>query len=184
MTQLTEDEIQLCAEAGVHILHCPESNLKLASGFCPAYALQQAGLNITLGTDGAASNNDLDMLGEMKTAALLAKAVAKNASALPAADILRMATINGAKALGLDAEIGSLETGKAADIVAIDLGNIENQPVYDPVSQMIYSAGRDNVTDVWVAGNHLLKNRELTTLDKKSILEKTLQWQEKIKANT
>lgn len=183
MTQLTPEEIQLCAESGVHVLHCPESNLKLASGFCSAYELQHKGINVTLGTDGAASNNDLDMFGEMRTAALLAKAVAKNASALPAKDILRMATMNGAKALGLDSEIGSLEIGKAADIIAVDLGNIENQPVYNPVSQLIYSAGRENVTDVWVAGNHLLKNRELTTLDQKSILEKTLLWQEKIQSN-
>ena len=184
MTQLTEDEIQLCAEAGVNVVHCPESNLKLASGFCPVDELQQAGINISLGTDGAASNNDLDMLGEMHTASLLAKAVAKSASALPAENVLKMATLNAAKALGLEAEIGSLEIGKAADIVAVDLGNIENQPVYHPVSQLVYSAGRENVTDVWVAGNHLLKNRELTTLDKKSILEKTRQWHEKIKINS
>lgn len=183
MTQLMPEEIQLCAESGVHVVHCPESNLKLASGFCPTYELQQAGINISLGTDGAASNNDLDMFGEMRTASLIAKTVAKNASALPAEEILRMATINAARAMGLDNEIGSLEVGKAADIVAVDLGNIENQPVYHPVSQLVYSAGRENVSDVWVAGNHLLKNRELTTLDKKSILEKTRIWQEKIKTN-
>ena len=183
MTQLMPEEIQLCAESGVHVVHCPESNLKLASGFCPTYELQQAGINIALGTDGAASNNDLDMFGEMRTTSLIAKTVAKNASALPAEEILRMATINAARAMGLDNEIGSLEVGKAADIVAVDLGNIENQPVYHPVSQLVYSAGRENVSDVWVAGNHLLKNRELTTLDKKSILEKTRIWQEKIKTN-
>lgn len=155
MTQLNNDEIDLIAETGAHVLHCPESNLKLASGFCPTYKLQQAGINLALGTDGAASNNDLDMMAEMHTAALLAKAVANNASALPAEDVLRMGTINGAKALGLDSEIGSLEVGKSADIVAVDLSGIENQPVYCPVSQLIYSAGRENVTNVWVAGNHL-----------------------------
>lgn len=180
MTQLTDDEIKLVAETGTHVLHCPESNLKLASGFCPTYKLQQAGVNLTLGTDGAASNNDLDMIAEMHTAALLAKAVANNASALPAEDILRMATINGATALGLDAEIGSLEIGKSADITAIDLSGIENQPVYSPVSQLVYSAGRENVSNVWVAGNHLLKDRELTTLDEKAILEKAKYWQEKL----
>ena len=180
MTQLTKDEIQLIAEAGAHVLHCPESNLKLASGFCPTYELQQAGINVALGTDGAASNNDLDMLAEMHTAALLAKAVANNASAIPAEEALRMATINGAKALGLDSEIGSLEIGKSADITAVDLGGIENQPVYCPVSQLIYSAGRDNVTNVWVAGNHLLKDKELTTLDEKAILVKVAEWKEKI----
>jgi len=181
MTQLTDDEINLVAETGAHVLHCPESNLKLASGFCQTYKLQQAGINIALGTDGAASNNDLDMLAEMRTAALLAKAVANNASALPAEEVLRMATINGAKALGLESEIGSLEIGKSADITAIDLSSIENQPVYNPVSQLIYSAGRENVSNVWVAGHHLLKDRVLTTLDEKAILEKAAYWQEKIK---
>lgn len=180
MTQLNDDEINLVAETGAHVLHCPESNLKLASGFCPTYKLQQTGINLALGTDGAASNNDLDMLAEMHTAAVLAKAVANNASALPAEDVLRMATINGAKALGLDSEVGSLEVGKSADIVAVDLSGIENQPVYCPVSQLIYSAGRENVTNVWVAGNHLLKDKELTTLDEKSILQKAAYWQKKI----
>ena len=181
MTQLTDAEIKLVAETGTHVLHCPESNLKLASGFCPSYKLQQAGVNVALGTDGAASNNDLDMIAEMRTAALIAKAVAKNASALPAEDILRMATFNGAKALGLDAEIGSIEVGKSADITAVDLSGIENQPVYNPVSQLVYSAGRENVSNVWVAGHHLLKDRQLTTLDEKAILEKATAWQEKIK---
>ncbi|MDH5370701.1 MAG: amidohydrolase family protein, partial [Gammaproteobacteria bacterium] len=181
MTQLTDDEINLVAETGTHVIHCPESNLKLASGFCPTSKLEKAGINISLGTDGAASNNDLDMMAEMQTAALLAKAVANDASALPAEEILRMATINGAKALGLDSEIGSLEPGKSADITAVDLSGIENQPVYNPVSQLIYSAGRENVTNVWVAGHHLLKDRELTTLDEKSILQKAAYWQEKIK---
>lgn len=180
MTQLTDDEINLVAETGTHVLHCPESNLKLASGFCPIYKLQQAGINVALGTDSASSNNDLDMIAEMRTAALLAKAVASNASAMPAEDVLRMATINAAKALGLDSEIGSLEIGKSADITAVDLSGIENQPVYNPVSQLIYSAGRENVSNVWVAGNHLLKDRELTTLDEKAILEKAAYWQQKI----
>jgi len=180
MTQLTKDEIQLVAEAGAHVLHCPESNLKLASGFCPTHELQQSGINVALGTDGAASNNDLDMIAEMHTAALLAKAVANNASAIPAEEALRMATINGARALGLDSEIGSLEIGKSADITAVDLGGIENQPVYCPVSQLVYSAGRENVSNVWVAGNHLLKDKELTTLDEKAILAKAAEWKQKI----
>lgn len=180
MTRLTDEEIALVVETGTHVIHTPESNLKLASGFCPTYKLQQAGVNIALGTDGAASNNDLDMMNEMHTTALLAKAVANNVTALPAADVLRMATINGAKAMGLESEIGSLEVGKAADITAIDLGGIENQPVYCPVSQIIYSAGRENVSNVWVAGQHLLKDRQLTTLDEKAILEKAHYWQDKI----
>ena len=181
MTQLSDDEIELIAQTGTHVLHCPESNLKLASGFCPTYKLQQVGVNIAIGTDGAASNNDLDMLAEMRTTALIAKAVSENASALPADEVLRMATINGAKALGLDADIGSIEIGKSADMAVVDLSGIENQPVYNPISQLIYSAGRENISNVWVAGNHLLKDRELTTLDEKAILEKTAEWQEKIK---
>ena len=181
MTQLNDDEITKCAEAGVHVVHCPESNLKLASGFCPVHDLQQAGINVALGTDGAASNNDLDMFAEMRTAALLAKAVACDASAVSAEQVLRMATINGAKALGLDKEIGSLEVGKAADVIAVDLSGIETEPVYNPVSQLVYSADRTRVTDVWVAGRHLLKERILTTLDSEEILAKARQWQAKLK---
>lgn len=181
MTQLTDNEIELIAETGTHVLHCPESNLKLASGFCPTYKLQKAGINIALGTDSASSNNDLDMIAEMRTAALIAKAVALNASTMPAEDVLRIATINAAKALSLDSEIGSIEIGKSADLTAVDLSSIENQPVYNPVSQLVYSAGRENVSNVWVAGHHLLKDRELTTLDEKAILEKAAAWQKKIK---
>jgi len=180
MTQLTDKEIAHYASSGAHVVHCPESNLKLASGFCPLHKLQQAGVNVALGTDGAASNNDLDMFGEMRTAALLAKAVAKDASAVPAEQVLRMATINGAKALGLEQEIGSLETGKAADLIAVDLSGIETEPLYNPVSQLVYATGRDRVTDVWVAGKHLLKGRELTTLDTDAILDKARSWHHKL----
>lgn len=180
MTQLTDEEINLIAETGAHVLHCPESNLKLASGFCPTYKLQQSGINVALGTDGTASNNDLDMIAEMRTSALIAKAIANNACAMPAEDALRMATMNAALALGLDSEIGSIEIGKSADITAVDFSGIENQPIYNPVSQLVYSAGRENVSNVWVAGNHLLKDRVLTTLDEKSILEKAKYWQSKI----
>lgn len=181
MTQLTDEEISRYAATGGHVVHCPESNLKLASGFCPVQALLKAGVNVAIGTDGAASNNDLDMFGEMRIAALLAKAVAGDASAVSAATALRMATLNGAKALGLDEETGSLLPGKAADITAVHLGGIETQPVYHPISQLVYAAGRDKVTDVWVAGRHLLKERVLTTLDEHAILAKTRQWREKIK---
>ncbi|MDH5190511.1 MAG: TRZ/ATZ family hydrolase [Gammaproteobacteria bacterium] len=180
MTQLTEDEIKLVAENGTHVVHCPESNLKLASGYCPVQKLMDTGVNVALGTDGNASNNDLDMLGEMKTAALLAKAVADNAGAMNAFQTLKMATLNGAKAMGLDNEIGSLVKGKAADITAIYLDNIETQPLYNPVSQIVYSAGREHVTDVWVAGKHLLKDKTLTTLNIKTILEKAHNWAKKI----
>jgi 5-methylthioadenosine/S-adenosylhomocysteine deaminase len=183
MTQLSDVEIAEFAETGAHVVHCPESNLKLASGFCPVHKLHQAHVNVALGTDGAASNNDLDMLGELKTAALLAKAVSGQASALPAADALRMATINGAKALGLDHSIGSLETGKAADIVAVQLDEIATQPVYNALSHIVYACGRHQVTDVWVAGNQLLKNRALTTLDENAVVNKAKTWAEKIYAS-
>jgi 5-methylthioadenosine/S-adenosylhomocysteine deaminase len=180
MTQLTDGEIALLARKGTHVIHCPESNLKLASGFCPVAQLLEAGVNVALGTDGNASNNDLDMLGEMRTAALIAKAVAQDASAVPATQALRMATINGAKALGLEQHIGSLETGKSADMIAIDLGTLETQPLYDPVSHIVYCANRNQVTHTWVAGKALLEGRKLTTLDETTLTGKARAWQQKI----
>ncbi len=181
MTQLTDKEIQTLATYGVQIAHCPESNLKLASGFCPVQKLIDAGINVSLGTDGAASNNDLDMFSEMRTAALLAKAVAKDARAVSAEQALRMATINGAKALGMDKEIGSLEEGKAADMIAVDLSALESQPMYNPVSQLVYVANRQQVSDVWVAGKHIVKQHQLTTLDSEQLCKTAQQWQQKIK---
>ncbi len=184
MTQLTDEEIAQVAQSGAHVLHCPESNLKLASGFCPVAKLLQAGVNVAIGTDGAASNNDLDMWSEMRSAALLAKGVSGDATRVPAATALRLATINGARALGLEDRIGSLQTGKAADMTAVHLGAIETQPLYDPVSQLVYAAGRHQVTDVWVAGQRLLHERKLTTLDEQTILAKALQWRDKIYITT
>ena len=180
MTQLTDEEITDFARSSAHVVHCPESNLKLASGFCPVQKLMDAGINVALGTDSAASNNDLDMLGEMKTAALLGKGVAQDASALPAAKILEMATINGAKALGLADRIGSLEPGKEADITAIDLGQLKTQPVYNPVSQIVYAAGREQVSDVWVAGRRLLANGQLSKMDMQAIATSTTRWHARI----
>jgi 5-methylthioadenosine/S-adenosylhomocysteine deaminase len=145
--------------------------------------LMDEGINIALGTDGAASNNDLDMLGEMRTAALLAKAVSKSASALPAATALRMATLNSAKAMGLDSLIGSLSIGKSADVVAIDLNHIATQPVYNPVSQLVYAATRDQVSDVWVAGKQLLKDRSLTTIEPKPVIDEAQAWAERIRVS-
>ena len=165
MTQLLDSEITALAAAGSHVVHCPESNLKLASGFCPVAKLLAAGVNVALGTDGAASNNDLDMFGEMRTAALLAKGVANDATALPAHQALEMATINGARALGIDSFTGSLEVGKQADIIAVDLSAIETTPMFDPISHLVYCTGRNQVSDVWVAGKHLMKQRVLTSLD-------------------
>jgi 5-methylthioadenosine/S-adenosylhomocysteine deaminase len=181
-TQLNDDEIELLADVGASIVHCPESNLKLASGFCPVAKCLAAGVNVALGTDGAASNNDLDMLGEMRTAALIGKAVANDASAIPAMTALRMATINGAKALGLEHKIGSLEIGKAADVIAIDLSELETQPLYCPISQIVYAANRSQVTDVWVAGNQLLAARHLTTFKMTELKAIAAKWQSRLVA--
>lgn len=180
MTQLEPAEIETLAHTGVHVAHCPESNLKLASGFCPSARLDAAGVNIGIGTDGAASNNDLDLFGEMHIAALLGKAVASDPTALPAARVLRMATLNGARALGLADQIGSLEPGKAADIVAIDLCQPETEPVYHPISQLVYATSRHQVTDVWIAGQRVLANRELMTLDGPDLIQRARSWREKI----
>ena len=177
MTQLSDEEIKLVAETGTHIVHCPESNLKLASGFCPVAKCLDAGINVAIGTDGAASNNDLDMFGEMRTAALLAKGVANDASAVPAKTALEMATINGAKALGIADKTGSLTIGKAADVIAIKMDQLEAQPLYDPVSQIVYATNRHQVTDVWVAGKQLLKNRDLTTINVDELKAKVAKWQ-------
>lgn len=184
MTQLNDDEIAACAEAGVQVLHCPESNLKLASGICPVAKLAAAGANVALGTDGAASNNDLDMLGEMRSAALLGKLAAGDAAALPAFEVLRMATLGGAIALGLDADTGSLEAGKWADCTAIDLSQVETQPLYDPVAQIVYSADRRQVSDVWVAGRRLLHSRKLTTIDLEETLARAARWQARLGAGS
>ncbi len=182
MTQLEATEIESLARTGTHVIHCPESNLKLASGFCPVARLAAAGVNVALGTDGAASNNDLDLLGELRTATLLGKGVAGDAAALPAADALRMVTINSARALGLEQDIGSLEIGKSADIVAIDLSYPETEPVYQPLSQLIYATSRRQVSDVWVAGRRLLAEHQLTTLDLAAILARARHWQHNIAA--
>lgn len=182
MTALTDAEIELVARAGVHVIHCPEANLKLASGFCPVHRLMDAGVNVALGTDGAASNNDLDGFGEMRTAALLAKAVSGEAAAVPARGALRMATINGARALGLGDVIGSIEPGKAADLIAVDLGRLESQPVYDVVSQLVYATGRHQVTDVWVAGRQHVRDGELVTVDAEDIQSRCEHWRRKIAA--
>jgi 5-methylthioadenosine/S-adenosylhomocysteine deaminase len=154
-------EIELLARHGCSVAHCPSSNLKLASGFAPVQALVDAGVNVAIGTDGAASNNRLDMFQEMRTAALLAKAVAGDARALPAHAALQAATLAGAHALGLDGITGSIAPGKAADLVAVDLSGPGLQPCYDPVSHLVYAAGRENVSHVWVAGRLLLRERQL-----------------------
>ncbi|KPY61458.1 TRZ/ATZ family hydrolase [Pseudomonas syringae] len=180
MTQISDDDLALLVESNTNVIHCPESNLKLASGFCPVERLWQAGVNVAVGTDGATSNNDLDLLGETRTAALLAKAVAGSATALDAHRALRMATLNGARALGIQAETGSLEIGKAADMVAFDLSGLAQQPIYDPVSQLIYATGRDCVSHVWVAGKQLLDARRLTRMDEPALRDTAIAWGQRI----
>ncbi|UCG73429.1 MAG: TRZ/ATZ family hydrolase [Chromatiales bacterium] len=180
MTQLTPDEITTLADTGASVVHCPESNLKLASGLCPVADLQAAGVNVALGTDGAASNNDLDMFGEMRTAALLAKSVAGDPAAVSAADALAMATINGARALGVAADTGSLVPGKSADMICLDLAHPATQPVYHPVSQVVYAATRDQVTDVWVGGQALIMQGELQLAHAADLEARAEGWRERV----
>ena len=180
MTQVNDEDIALLVQTNSSVIHCPESNLKLASGFCPIERLWHAGVNVAIGTDGAASNNNLDLLGETRTAALLAKAVAQSASAVSAHQALRMATLNGARALGIDDNTGSLEVGKLADITAFNFNDLSVQPVYNPVSQLIYAAGRNCVEHVWVGGKQLLHNRQLVRMDEQKIIAQAQYWAHKI----
>jgi len=177
---LTDDEIALFADAGVVVAHCPRSNLKLADGIAPIVAYKNAGVTVALGSDSAASNNVMDMPGEMRTAALLAKAQAQDATALPATQALRMATLDGAESLGLADSIGSIEAGKWADLACIDLRHINSQPVYDPISQLVYTVQPHQVSDVWVAGKHQVDNGMLTHIDVDELLQRTTEWQHKI----
>jgi 5-methylthioadenosine/S-adenosylhomocysteine deaminase len=180
MTQLSGEDIDKVAATGAQVVHCPQSNLKLASGFCPLKALQQAGVNVALGTDGAASNNDLDLLAEVQTAALLAKGVAGDAQAVDAFAAVELSTINGAVALGLDQEIGSIETGKQADLCALDLSGPETQPLHHVVSQLVYAASSRQVTDVWVAGRRVLESGRLTTIELGEVLDKARAWRSRL----
>lgn len=181
MTQLTDDEIKLVAEHRVHIAHCPTSNAKLASGFCPLHKLDAAGVNVALGTDSAASNNKLDLFGEMKMAALVAKNVAGDATVVPAATALRMATRNGAKALGLEDVTGSLSPGKAADITCVSMEtHAGNSPVFDVRSALVYAAARTDVTDVFVEGRAVVRDGELVSVDEQSIVSLTREWADRI----
>lgn len=180
VTQVDDVDIALLLQSGAHVIHCPESNMKLASGACPVDRLTRLGVNVALGTDSAASNNDLDMFGEMKSAALLAKLISGDASAVSAHSALRMATLNGAKAMGLEDQIGSLEVGKAADITAVEMSELEAQPLHDPVSQLIYTRSAHRVTHVWVAGKAVLLSRQLQTLNEKELLAKARWWHQKI----
>lgn len=182
MTQLDTHDIELVAKTGMHVLHCPESNMKLASGACPVDALLSHNVNVALGTDGAASNNDLDMFGEMRTAAMLAKHCSGDASALPATQALRMATQSGAEALGLGEKIGSIEVGKAADCVSVTCDNLFMSPMYDPVSHLVYCCDRSNVANVWIAGERIVNDGRLLTLDTDLLRVQATSWANKLKA--
>jgi len=183
MAHVDEEDLDILEKEKPQIVHCPESNMKLASGSCPVQQFQSLGLNVALGTDGAASNNDLNMFGEMRTAALHAKLLTGNPESLGAKEVLTMATLNGAKALGIDHLTGSLSIGKAADFIAINLDAIETLPLYHPTSQIVYAASRSQVTDVWVAGKQLMKNRELLTLNEQELMQKARYWSNKISAS-
>jgi len=173
-------ELDLIAREGVRIAHCPSSNLKLASGIAPVAAMQARGIVVALGTDGAASNNRLDVMTEMRTAALLAKVASGDAAVVDAHTALRMARLDGAVALGLDAEIGSIEPGKQADLAAIELDALETRPCFDPVSHIVYCAGREHVSHVWVAGEVRLEARRLTGLDTADLHDRAVWWQSRL----
>lgn len=181
MTQLEGDEIELLALNDVKVVHCPSSNLKLASGNCPLAMLEAAGITVALGTDGAASNNSLDILKEAHLAALQAKADAEDASAVPAASAFRMATINGARTLGLEENTGSLETGKAADITVLDLHTPNTQPVYNPYSTLVYSARAGQVSHVWVNGQQVVHEGSLLSMDMDELLQRAGHWADKMR---
>ena len=180
MTQIDETDIDILRQTGASVVHCPESNLKLASGFCPVGTLLNEGVNVGIGTDGAASNNDLNIQGEMKTAAMLAKAVANDAASLPAMAALKMATIGSARALGIDELTGSIELNKYADLQAVRMSELTQSPMYDPASQLVYTDSSRYTEYVWVAGKARLSKGELTSIDASQILENTRLWQSKI----
>ncbi len=180
MTQLQDSDIELLHKYNVNVLHCPESNLKLAAGFCPANTLLKHGINVALGTDGSASNNNLDMLGEMRSASFMSKGLEKDPTVLPAMEVLKMATINAARALDMAEIVGSLSIGKSADVVAVNLDSIESMPVYDPISQLIYACDRSQVSDVWVAGKQILTHRVLTTMEENQLRHIAGNWQARI----
>ena len=181
-TQLTDRDVERFAHYGVHVVHCPYSNLKLASGLCPTPALAQAGVNLALGTDGAASSNALDLFEAARLASLLAKVSSGDAAALPERQALHMATLGGARALGLDDTIGSLEPGKSADLVAVDLSAPRFLPVHHPISQLVHTQAGSAVTHVWVHGRALVADGALCTLDEAELRDRATHWQQRIES--
>ena len=180
MTHVNDEDLEIIRLQKAHIAHCPESNMKLASRVAPVQKMLEMGINVALGTDGAASNNDLDMFGEMKSAAFLSKVTTDDPESLNAKTVLEMATINGAKALHLADKIGSIELGKVLDVIAIDMDTIETIPCFNPVSQLVYATPRNQVTHVWVNGKILMDNRKLTTIDEEALKKKAYTWKENL----
>ena len=180
MTELNEEEIQSLYSNQIHVVHCPESNMKLASGICPVHKLIANGINVALGTDGAASNNDLDLLAEARSAAFLSKVTSGCPSSIKAEEALSMATINGARLMGLEEKIGSLEIGKCADMIAVDLSGISFQPIYNPISQLIYAANGQNVTHTWINGECLYEDKKFTRLNLLTLRRRVESWQGKL----
>ena len=176
MTQLLPEEIENLAQTGATVIHCPQSNLKLASGFCPTQDILQHDIRMIIGTDSCASNDDLNMFSEIKTAALLAKGVSQDATAFSAQQAIQSATIDAARALRIDDETGSLVVGKSADIIAVRCDSVEAQPLYNVFSHLAYSTDRHRVMDVFVAGRQLLRNRTLTSISEDEIIAKAKQW--------
>ncbi|NQU38260.1 MAG: TRZ/ATZ family hydrolase [Actinobacteria bacterium] len=183
MVHLSDDDVELAAQASAHVVHCPESNLKLGNGFCDVDRLLRNGINVGLGTDGPASNNDLDVLAELRVAALIAKGLSRDAAVLPARQALRLATLGGARALGLGERIGSVEVGKRADLTAIRLDALANHPIYDPISQVVYTATRQQVSDVWVDGARRVRGGELVGFDQRELHRSAQSWADKITTN-
>ena len=183
MTDLNDEDIELLSRTGAQVIHCPESNMKLASGICPISKLLNAGVNVGIGTDGAASNNDLNLFGELKSATLLAKINSMDPTALTASEALTLGTLGGAKALGMDKNIGTIEVGKLADLIAVDLHQIEMQPIHDVFSQLIYVNSGGHVTHSWIQGEQIMHERELLKIDQDNLRRRILKWQNKLSIN-
>jgi 5-methylthioadenosine/S-adenosylhomocysteine deaminase len=167
---LSEAEMEILSRTGTHVAHCPSSNLKLGSGVAPIPGMTRRGISVSLGADGAACNNRLDMFTEMRTAALIQKAL-HGAETLPALQVLRMATIDGARALGLDSEIGSIEIGKRADLILLDLNRLHTTPHPDPVSTIVYAAEAGDVETVLIDGRTEMRDRQLTMADERDVIQ-------------
>ncbi len=177
MTALNSEDIKLLNQTGAQVIHCPESNMKLASGISPINKLLDAGINVGLGTDGAASNNDLDLFGELKSAALLAKINTMDATSLTAAEALTLGTLGGAKALGMDKSIGTIEVGKLGDLIAVNLDHVAMQPVHDIFSQLVYLNSGSQVTHSWIQGQLVVQDSKLLTIDQTDLRQRILNWQ-------